>query len=181
MEKNMKKIIYASCLVSLLITCNQIISMHKRFISVWKKSNFSSSPNWAILPDIDSDEVVPLDKVSAELMAPLDEASIKLNNLIEQKKLGQKINTQTHNEVKEILFAYIMKSPIEIKDESGKKTIGVCDISNWTSNKDIKNIIRTKIHDIEEKLIILNPKSDESSDRLGVCDADDCKRDETKK
>ncbi len=176
MKKNMKKIIHVSCLVSLLFTCNQtigeknklVLPFRKKFNSLlpqklkqWlnrKKQTGSSLPQ-TFIPNLDVDAIFSL-----------DEASIKLENLIEQRKQGQGINIQTCDIITNILFSYAIESEIKIINENNNKVIGVCDIRGWKKNKDIKGKIGKRMLAIYKTVNILKklPKFDKNNKHIEI-------------
>ena len=148
MEKNIKKIIQVSCLVSLLVTCNQIIGMDKKSGGLFRRKHkktttregkkTSSSRPQAFIPHIDFD-----------VMEPLEEASTKLDDLINR---GEKIGNDFRNEVQKTLNSYLSQSSIKIKDENDEKLIGVYNLEGWKKNKNIEGKIRIKIRSIQKQL-----------------------------
>jgi len=95
----MKKIIHVSCLILLLLTCNRIIS----------------SNGIAIIPEL-----------NLSMVFSIEEASVKLDDLMEQRNRGREIDLHTHDEILNILIAYSSEAKIWIFDKNDKH-IGTCD------------------------------------------------------
>jgi len=125
MEKNMKKIIHASCLILLLLTCNEIIGKNGTTEAIVPRVHFGT----AFL---------------------IQEASVKLDRLTQQTNKKQQINPRIYNEVQKILKSYFSEKSIEIRDENND-CIGTCDTKGWKKDKDT----REEVEAVQRKLALL--------------------------
>ena len=142
MEKNIKKIIHVSCLVSLLFTCNQIIGKNGTTLAI--------VPSVHLGEDDIAEALVPY--VHFGVSFSIDEALEKLKKLIKQKeerlrqtRKKQATDLHTCNEIKSILMSYTSESKISILDKNND-CIGICDTKGWEEDETAKETVYTVMH-----------------------------------
>jgi len=114
MKKTVKKIIHVSCLIFLLFICNRIIS-----------SNGTTVPS----------------KPSLSMAFSIEEASVKLDDLMEQRKKGEKIDSETRLQISNTLMAYSGELKIWVFDKNDNP-IGICDTKGWKEDEATKKTSR---------------------------------------
>ncbi len=190
MGKNIKQIIHVSCLVSLLFTCNKIISKNGTTLAIVPYLHLSEDDaTQAIVPYVHLDEndtaeaLVP--RIDFGMSFSIDEALEKLKKLMKQKEerlrqTREKQATDLHacNEIKSILVSYTNESKMSILDENND-CIGICDTKGWVKDETTKK----KVHTVTCKLnlLIQNLKLSENDRSTKMCDTRSYKKDKDQK
>ena len=191
MEKNIKKIIHVSCLVSLLFTCNKIIGKNGTTQAIIPYVHLGENDTAkVIVPYVHLGKngttqiIVPYVHLGMSFF--IGEASKKINKLMKkreerliQTKKKEATDLHTFNEIKNILMSYISELRISILDENNN-LLGVCDTKGWKQDE----TTRKEVYTVQQKLNLLiksNWNMDENDNLIRICDTRGYKKDKAKK